>query len=70
MIGKVCQWGRDVARLLGYLFREGVAGEQGRPAYRRTLDRRVGTASTIWNRCALWDNPSVVTDEAVRRRSP
>ena len=27
-------------------------------------------ASTVWNRYALWDNPSVFTDEAVRRRSP
>ena len=27
MIGKVCQRGSDVRRLLGYLFREGRAGE-------------------------------------------
>ena len=29
MIGKVCPRGRDVRRLLGYLFREGLAGERG-----------------------------------------
>ena len=29
MIGKVCQRGSDVRRLLGYLFREGLAGEHG-----------------------------------------
>ena len=29
MIGKVCQRGSDVRRLLGYLFREGRAGEHG-----------------------------------------
>ena len=29
MIGKVCQRGSDVRRLLGYLFREGLAGELG-----------------------------------------
>jgi hypothetical protein len=29
MIGKVCPRGSDVRRLLGYLFREGVAGEHG-----------------------------------------
>ena len=29
MIGKVCQGGSDVRRLLGYLFREGLAGERG-----------------------------------------
>ena len=29
MIGKVCQRGSDVRRLLGYLFREGLAGEPG-----------------------------------------
>ena len=29
MIGKVCQRGSGVRRLLGYLFREGLAGEHG-----------------------------------------
>jgi hypothetical protein len=29
MIGKVCKRGSDVRRLLGYLFREGLAGEHG-----------------------------------------
>ena len=29
MIGKVCARGSDVRRLLGYLFREGLAGEHG-----------------------------------------
>jgi len=29
VIGKVCQRGSDVRRLLGYLFREGLAGEHG-----------------------------------------
>jgi hypothetical protein len=29
LIGKVCQRGSDVRRLLGYLFREGLAGEHG-----------------------------------------
>jgi hypothetical protein len=29
MIGKVCKRGSDVRRLLGYLFREGLAGERG-----------------------------------------
>jgi hypothetical protein len=29
VIGKVCQRGSDVRRLLGYLFREGLAGERG-----------------------------------------
>lgn len=29
MIGKVCKRGGDVRRLLGYLFREGLAGEHG-----------------------------------------
>ena len=29
MIGKVCQRGSDARRLLGYLFREGLAGEHG-----------------------------------------
>jgi hypothetical protein len=29
VIGKVCQRGSDVRRLLGYLFREGLAGEPG-----------------------------------------
>ncbi len=29
MIGKVCQRGSDVRRLLGYLFREGLAGQHG-----------------------------------------
>ena len=29
MIGKVCQRGSDVRRLLGYLFREGLTGEHG-----------------------------------------
>ncbi len=29
MIGKVCRRGGDVGRLLGYLFREGLAGERG-----------------------------------------
>lgn len=29
MIGKVCRRGGDVKRLLGYLFREGEAGERG-----------------------------------------
>ena len=29
MIGKVCQRGSDVRRLLGYLFREGLTGERG-----------------------------------------
>ena len=29
MIGKVCRRGSDVRRLLGYLFREGLAGEHG-----------------------------------------
>jgi hypothetical protein len=29
VIGKVCQRGGDVRRLLGYLFREGLAGEHG-----------------------------------------
>ena len=29
MIGKVCARGGDVRRLLGYLFREGLAGEHG-----------------------------------------
>jgi hypothetical protein len=29
MIGKVCRRGSDVRRLLGYLFREGLAGERG-----------------------------------------
>ena len=29
VIGKVCKRGSDVRRLLGYLFREGVAGERG-----------------------------------------
>jgi hypothetical protein len=29
MIGKVCKRGSDVRRLLGYQFREGLAGEHG-----------------------------------------
>jgi hypothetical protein len=29
VIGKVCQRGGDVGRLLAYLFREGLAGERG-----------------------------------------
>ena len=29
MIGKVCARGSDVCRLLGYLFREGLAGQHG-----------------------------------------
>ena len=29
MIGKVCRRGSDVRRLLGYLFREGLAVEHG-----------------------------------------
>jgi hypothetical protein len=29
VIGEVCQRGSDVGRLLGYLFREGLAGEHG-----------------------------------------
>jgi len=32
VIGKVCQRGSDVRRLLGYLFREGAAGEYGQSA--------------------------------------
>ena len=46
MIGKVCQRGSDVRRLLGYLFREGLAGEHG-------LSAPHANAHLI----ATWDGP-------------
>jgi hypothetical protein len=46
VIGKVCQRGSDVRRLLGYLFREGLAGEHG-------LSARHADAHLI----AAWDGP-------------
>jgi len=41
VIGKVCKRGSDVRRLLGYLFREGLAGERGLTAA-HTAPRLIG----------------------------
>jgi hypothetical protein len=46
VIGKVCTRGSDVKRLLGYLFREGLAGERGLSAP-HTAPRLI----------AAWDGP-------------
>jgi hypothetical protein len=46
VIGKVCKRGSDVKRLLGYLFREGQAGERG-----------LGAPHTAPRLIAAWDGP-------------
>jgi hypothetical protein len=46
VIGKVCQRGSDVRRLLGYLFREGLAGEHG-----------LSAPHTDAHLIAAWDGP-------------
>jgi len=50
VIGKVCQRGSDVRRLLGYLFREGAAGEYGQSAPHTDAHLTArGTASMPWS---------------------
>ena len=51
MIGKVCQRGSDVRRLLGYLFREGLAGEHG-----------LSAPHTNAHLIAGWDGPDGLQD--------
>ena len=49
VIGKVCQRGSDVRRLLGYLFREGLAGERG-----------LSAPHTDAHLIASWDGPDAL----------
>ena len=51
VIGKVCQRGSDVRRLLGYLFREGLAGEHG-----------LSAPHTDAHLIASWDGPDGLRD--------
>ncbi len=57
MIGKVCKRGSDARRLLGYLFREGLAGEHGLTAPH--------TAARL---IACWEAPPGLSRRSLRQR--